>query len=135
MTQIILTSLENAYSSFKIAFEAHQKKPKDLLLRDATIQRFEYTYELAVKLLKRQLDQLSHNPSEIDKMGYRDQIRVAAQKGLISNPEIWFIFREMRNRTSHTYDESQANKIAEIFPDFATIIFELLVKLQKLNDY
>lgn len=35
-------------------------------IKDACIQSFEYTYELAHKLLKRQLEEMSANPSEVD---------------------------------------------------------------------
>lgn len=50
-SKIQLTTLEKAIESL----ESIVQKPIDDIVRDATIQRFEYTYELAWKTLKRYL--------------------------------------------------------------------------------
>ena len=46
-----------------------------LHLRAASIQAFEFTYELAVKILKRFLETLDPNPSAIDEMTFNDLVR------------------------------------------------------------
>ena len=47
------SSLKKAVKSLGKAIARTQKAPSDEELRDAVIQRFEYTYELACKMMKR----------------------------------------------------------------------------------
>ena len=46
-------SLQLATASLAEALEAAKLRPDDAFVRDASIQRFEYTYELCVKSLRR----------------------------------------------------------------------------------
>lgn len=124
--KIDFSSLHQAFESFKLGYEILSEDPSNLISRDACIQRFEYTYELSVKMIKRQLEQESSIPSEIDRMNFKDRIRVAAEKGILQNPEIWFGFREMRNITSHTYDNTKAEQIVHIFPEFLHEVSNLI---------
>jgi nucleotidyltransferase substrate binding protein (TIGR01987 family) len=104
---------------------------KTAIIRDSAIQRFEYTYELAVKLLKRKLEDIAESAIEVEHMGYRDMIRFAAEKGFISDPVEWFDFREKRNITSHTYDEKKAEEVYAVLHEFASEV-QLLIK--KINN-
>jgi len=81
-------------------------------LRDGAIQRFEYTYELAWKSLRRVLKAESATPDDVDALSFRDVLRVCAEKGIVDDPVAWFAFRESRNASSHAYD---GNKAAEVF--------------------
>lgn len=72
MIRIDFTSLSKAIASLAKALQAAKLRPKDEFVRDASIQRFEYTYELCIKSLRRQLTSLSDSPAEIDALGYRD---------------------------------------------------------------
>jgi nucleotidyltransferase substrate binding protein (TIGR01987 family) len=130
MTVLNLDSLELAFNSFEIAVLELAKRPLDLLIRDAAIQRFEYTYELAVKMIKRQLEIEASVPENIDAMGFKDRIRSAAEKQLIVSPEQWFVFREMRNMTSHTYDNQKADEIVQVFPVFLAAVRALIFALK-----
>ena len=56
---LILTPLENAINSLNIAFVEYQKDNSNEFVRDSVIQRFEYTYELCIKMLKRYLELLA----------------------------------------------------------------------------
>ena len=100
------------------------------IIRDSAIQRFEYTYELSVKLLKRKLEDMASSAEEIDHMGFKDVIRTGAEKGLIDEPEAWFEYRKKRNITSHTYDEKKAEEVYGILKDFAEKASVLLTKLE-----
>ena len=55
MNRIDFTSLRKAIGTLAKALEAAKLRPKDEFVRDASIQRFEYTYELCVKSLRHQL--------------------------------------------------------------------------------
>jgi len=88
-------------------------------LRAATIQAFEYTYELAFKIIKRYLAQTAANPNEIASMSFNDLIRSACEKNLLLNDlRVWLNYREKRNMTSHTYEEANAELVVSIVPDF-----------------
>ena len=72
------------------------------------VQRFEYTYELCHKMLRRQLQEISATTSEVVALDYKSLIHEGAGK-LIARPDAWFAYRRQRNLTSHTYDESVAD--------------------------
>ena len=80
--------------------------PSDIL-RDSVIQRFEYTYEIAWKMMKRWLE-ANLSASEVDGIVRRELFRIAAQQQLIQDPLEWFQYHQARNMTSHIYDEATA---------------------------
>ena len=91
----------------------------DELLSDGLIQRFEFTYELSHKMLKRYLEMSSPNPDEIDQMDFQNLIRTANEQGLLlSDWPVWRTYRDQRARTSHTYDQEVAEKVLTIIPQF-----------------
>lgn len=125
------SSMKKAIKSLGRAIARTQKAPADEELRDAVIQRFEYTYELAWKMMKRQIEQESANPAEIDQLSFKDLLRTAAEKGIISDVEPWLVYRDQRNITSHTYDEAEAKSVYETALGFYKDAETLLSKLEK----
>jgi len=119
------SSLEKAIANLKKVLKRTEANLKDEELRDAAIQRFEYTYELCVKMIKRKLEQIEL-PDEIERMTYKDLVRTGAEKGLLDEPELWFKYRDNKNITSHTYDESKADKVYSIIPSFVKSADNLL---------
>ena len=106
--KIILTPFQNAVRSL----EDILTEPFSVIVRDATIQRFEYTFELAIKMMMRVLEAMPSAP-DLDRMPFRDMIRLAAEAGLVTDPETWFGYRDARNMTSHAYDEKKAELVFE----------------------
>jgi len=106
-----LSSFKKALGSLQRAIERAEAARKDEELRDAVIKRFEYTYELSWKMLKRRLELDAPNPADIDQMSFKDLIREGAERGLVRDPEQWMGFREQRNISSHTYDEKKAASV------------------------
>ena len=99
--------------------DRHAQDSSDDLVRDACIQRFEFTYELAHKMLKRFLEATSANPDEFDNMTFQDLIRSGNERGLLrSDWSMWKEYRRARGTTSHTYDEEKAREVFAIVPDF-----------------
>ena len=128
-----LTSLEKAIISLKIALDEFEKT-NSVFVKDACIQRFEYTYELSHKMLKRQLEAISANPAEIDEMSFQSLIRTGSEAGLLLNGwDKWKIYRTERGTTSHAYSKEKANEVFEIIPDFHQEAKYLLEKLKKHN--
>lgn len=76
------------------------------LLKEGLLQRFEFTQELAWKVIK---DYLEYQGTQ-GIMGSRDAFRNALKIGLISD-ERWLNSITDRNITSHAYDESEAGII------------------------
>lgn len=72
--------------------------PSDLE-KEGTIQRFEFTHELAWKVMKDYLEY--EGISGI--VGSRSATREAFNKGLITNGQSWMDMIESRNKTVHTY--------------------------------
>lgn len=79
---------------------------KDRIVIDATIQRFEFTFELAWKFLK---DFFMSKGIVLNYL--KDALKEAFQVGLIINESLWLQMLNDRNMTSHTYDESLADEI------------------------
>jgi nucleotidyltransferase substrate binding protein (TIGR01987 family) len=94
-------------------------------LREGLIQRFEFTYELAHRLLRRYLRQVSPTPEMFDQMPFQDLIRTGSAQGLLlSDWPAWGHYRDMRARTSRTYSAAVAEEIVRDIPAFlADVIF------------
>lgn len=123
------SSLKKALGNLDRALTRSRQVPDDEEIRDAVIQRFEYSYELCWKMLKRQIEQESATPAAVDAYSFRQLIREGAERGILSNVEIWLEFREQRNITSHTYDADKAAsvyKTAELFYPHARKLLEVL---------
>ena len=94
--------------------------------RDGTIQRFEFSFELAWKLLKS-----VNNFLGTECFSPRDCIRLAAQNGLLDNPENWFDYLTKRNLASHTYNEYTALEVYNITPAFEKSARNLIAAVNK----
>ncbi len=128
---ISITILQRALDSLEKGLVRAQKSPSDLEVRDACIQRFEYTYELCIKLIKRYIEQEMPVPEPVDQLNYRDLLRIAYEIGLLRAVEPWFQYREARNQTSHAYDENKAKNVYQCLPDFAQDTHFVLSELGK----
>ena len=127
MSSIDLSSLSKAIVSLEAAITRSKIDKDDDIVRDAVIQRFEYTYELAFKLLKRTLEKISITPGEVDAFSFNQLLRNSAERGLIDNVQNWIIHRYHRNLTSHTYNQEKAEHVyAGVF-----IFFDDVKKLYK----
>lgn len=129
-----LSPLENAVARLREGLARSQAEPGDAQLRDGLIQRFEFTYELSHKMLKRQLEQAAANPQAYDAADFQYLIRSANEQGLLlSDWPAWRRFRELRGKTSHTYDEALAQDVAAEIPSFLEEAAHLLNALQERN--
>ncbi len=103
-----LSSLQDALTSLDRAIARAQADESDVDFRDVVIHRFEYTYELSWKMMKRQMQMDSPSSVEIDSLNFRDLFRHAHANGLIKDPDAWFVYRQQRNIALHTYDQHKA---------------------------
>lgn len=131
---IIISPLEKALASLKKAWNRSFLDLSDEELRDACILRFEYTFELSWKLLKRQIELEIEDQNEVDSYSKRTLFRVGGERGLIKNVENWFNYLDKRNLTSHTYNEINARKVYECIGDFIIDADNLLFILRERDD-
>ena len=110
---------------------------KDPALREqfraASIQAFEFTHELGFKMLKRMLEQIVPDPASVDQMTYMQIIRTGAEAGFIADIARFKEYRDKRNITSHTYNETKAEEIVVVLRDFDNDLRYLLNALEQRN--
>jgi nucleotidyltransferase substrate binding protein (TIGR01987 family) len=106
--------------------EAIHEKHMNVYVRDATIQRFEYTYETAWKLMK-----AIFTYKNVKLYFVSDIFKQALMLQWITFHDVWENMIEDRNLTSHTYKERTAEQVyhaicQQYFPAFQ--YFETKIK-------
>ena len=104
--------------------EALDAPPGDLV-RDASIQRFEFTFELAWKAIKN-----TATVEGLECMSPRSCLKLAFGQGWVDDEPIWLAMLEDRNRASHTYDEKLAEQLYGRLPDYLGPFRSLLEMLE-----
>ena len=134
------SSLRKAIHQLNEALQIYDSKivqnhPKlKLYMRAAAIQSFEYTYELSIKMLRRYMEMISSNPSEVKEWSFENLIRECWGHGFLSAELIeWKKYRKYRGTTSHTYDEEKAKEVFQILPTFLKEATYLLSQLEERN--
>jgi nucleotidyltransferase substrate binding protein (TIGR01987 family) len=133
------SSLEKAKEQLVKTLELLRTDPRvrttDLhdAVRAGAIQAFEFTYELAVKMIRRQLEQMVSFPDQVREMNFMDLVREAADAGLISDPIAFRTYREARNVTSHAYDADRADRVIAVLDGFCEDVDFLLRELRERN--
>ena len=119
-------NFENAFMQFKNAIDEFGYSEENLI-KEGIIQRFEFTHELAWKVMK---DFLAYE-GIVNIIGSRSATREAFNKGLISEGIEWMNMLETRNLTVHTYQinilEEQFLKIRD---DYFPLLEEFYVKMK-----
>lgn len=127
--------LERALTQLEAGLRQASARPEDDLMRDGVIQRFEFTYELSWKMLKRHIEAVSPDPSEADALSFRQLIRTGSERGLLrSGLEVWAEFRRARGVTSHAYERDKAIEVFALIPTFVGEARYLLDRLTALED-
>ena len=117
--ELDLTPLERAVDRLREGWARYQQDVADTQIRDGLVQRFEFTYEISHKMLKRFLETTSANPVEVDAMSFQDQIRSGNERGLLrSDWPMWRQFRDMRILSSSTDSDDAALSVVNRIPDF-----------------
>ncbi|RVU40122.1 DUF86 domain-containing protein [Rheinheimera riviphila] len=97
---------ENFQRAFSLLREAMEQDFQQFnqLEKEGVIQRFEFTFELAWKVLK---DKMEHDGLIIDQISPRAVVRLAYQSKYIEDAEVWLRMIGDRNLMSHTYDSAK----------------------------
>lgn len=111
-----------ALKTLKAAVALARERPLSELEQQGLIQSYEYTHELAWKLLKDYLEAQGFSGL----VGSKNATREAFKNGLITEGEIWMEMIDDRNLTSHTYDKDTADSIvANILNKYAAAFLAL----------
>ena len=123
---------ERAIQRLEEGLARYRADTSDTQIRDGLIQRFEFTYELGHKVLKRYLEYASANPEQFDEMTFQNLIRTGNEQGLLLGDwPNWRVFRDMRTKTSHTYNENVALEVVSGIPRFLEEAVYLRGKLRE----
>lgn len=123
------------YNSFHKAFQRildvtnSGENPEELneLEKEGLVQRFEYTFELAWKVLQ---DFLSYKGYD-GITGPNPVLQKAFEDGVIADHDSWRKMLKARNTTSHTYNEGEALAIVKcVYSDYAPLFEKLDKKLK-----
>ena len=131
-----LSSLKKAIDSLGESLKWYHDSTSNVpseILRDSVIQRFEYTYELCWKTMKRWLE-INLGSAYIDGISRKELFRHAAEHHLIEDPLRWFTYHEARNQTSHIYDEAVAKDVFGVVGKFIEDVRYFYTEIMKRND-
>ena len=107
-------------------------QPKSERIRDATIQRFKFTFEVIWKTMKLYLERQGYECG-----GSRSTLKKAFAENLIPTPEEAdrrLQMLEDRNLTTHAYDEMLARQIyGHIVQHYASLLLAMGNRLQNLQ--
>jgi len=119
------SNYELGLKQLKDAVKLFNKRELSLIEKQGLIQSFEFTHELAWKVLK---DYLEYQGTT-NIRGSRDAVKESYKIDLINEGAVWIEMIETRNITSHTYDKETAEKtVVSIVEKY----YKELVDLEKI---
>ncbi len=119
-------NFENAYNLLR---EAIYQETLNSLELEGIMQRFEYTWELAWKVLK---DRLEFDGLTITHISPKNVIRLAYTNKYIADGDGWMAMLESRNLLAHTYSEENFNKIlAELRSKYFNLLDDFYMDFKK----
>lgn len=127
---------EDGLHNFQKAFEKFAKVVEEKeeyfnrgfgdIYLDLVVKRFEFTYEMSWKALKRYLDYMG-----MDCAGPRNCFKEAFAQKVIGSQDIWMDMIEQRNLSSHIYDEDEIKEILGKIADYKNAFQDLLASLEE----
>jgi len=123
-----------AYQNLIHAVQSYHDFPENDLYRDALIQRFEFTTELAWKAVKEYMEDQGFS---LPGLTPKSILKEAFAAGIIQNETVWMQILKSRNMTSHIDDEATAISVANlIIAEFIRVFHDLQTFLlnQKTNN-
>lgn len=114
----------NALQTVRNAAGLSEQRALSELEQQGLIQEFEFTHELAWNVLKDYLEEQGF----VGIIGSKNATREAFKNGLIADGDAWMDMIKARNLTSHTYQTTVANGIAN---DILTRFYPAFVALEQ----
>lgn len=128
-----IASLDRAIHTWHAVVALPMLTPDDQeTVKAGVIQTFEVAYEQCWKFMRRWLHE-NVAPGVTDGVARRELFRLAAQHRLIEDVDVWMLFHEARNLTSHTYDRENAEQSFDAACRFLPLARTLLEQLRGHN--
>ncbi len=124
-----LAIFKNAIVRLSEVIEISRQRTLNSFEKDSLIKRFEFTYEMAWKLM------MSYEKENgiTELLGSKDVVRKAFAMSLIDNGEAWLEMIDDRNKTSHLYDEDMAiDMIDDIIYTYYPLFLDLQEKMEEI---
>ena len=126
-----MEKLELKYQDAARAFKTLQdilKEPYSVIIRDAAIQRFEYTFEALWKFLQTYLHDKEGIAANSPKAVFRELLPL----GFLTEDEVagFLEMTDSRNDTVHTYKEIVAQMIYSRIPGYAARMEKIMKKFE-----
>ncbi|MCB1556293.1 MAG: nucleotidyltransferase substrate binding protein [Alphaproteobacteria bacterium] len=126
---------KRAFGLLREAIEIMETRELTALEKEGIVQRFEYTWELAWKVIK---DYLEREGVVLDKVTPASVIRAAFAARVITNGEGWMKALDARNQMSHVYNMKSFEAVIEdirtlylgLFDELNMFLMETLVREQ-----
>lgn len=137
--QINLDHFDRCITALDAAYKELQLRSSDEIIyeiyRSACIKEFEIILEQCGKLLKKKLQVFFSSNKAIDEMSFKDIFRYSAKHGLINlkASEQWLEYRDIRNKTTHSYGHNIAESVLKILPEFIDSAKKISKSLHKKN--
>ena len=106
-------NFKRSLKQLELAFEWMDERELNELEKQGVIQAFEYNYELAWNTIK----DFYQYQGVTNIQGSRDAFKLAFERGLISDGDIWMDMIKKRQLTSHTYNEEVVVEIMDAIID------------------
>lgn len=124
-----LHNFQKAYEKFADVVdrkdEFYKEGYSDIYL-DLVVKRFEFTYEMSWKCIKRYLDYIG-----IECNSPRGCFKEAFSQKIIGDEAIWIDMIEQRNLSSHVYDEGEIKEILYKIVDYKNAFHGLLQTMKE----
>lgn len=130
--QIDISNLKSALQKLKSSMDVLERNRTCEfadMLEDSCIKRFEYTLEIARKLMKKVLKKI-YGKSE-EELTVNNTFRFMQGYKFIDNWENWRKYYEQRNNTAHEYDISKSRELLKLVPEFISDTEFLVKKLDE----
>ena len=124
MSQPELSAILDSFATALARLHDALSQPKSEWTRDAAIQRFEFTFELAWKTLSRFAER-----EGMQCASPRQALKAALHVGWIEDEPGWLDMLNDRNRTTHTYREATAEEIYSRLKEYADRLTRLQQRL------
>ena len=100
--------------------------PDRAVFRDSAIQRFEIAFDVAWKALREKL----RADFGMDAASPKKCFQEAFKQGILANDTLWLDMTDMRNETTHAYNELFAEEVLGKLPSITEALEKLLWKLK-----
>ena len=125
-----LAVFSNALNRLTAVIDIRKQRKLNEFECDSLIKRFEFTFEMAWKLMM----SFEKENGIIGILGSKDVVRHAVALGIVENGEVWMDMIDARNQTSHVYDEETASDVSDsIIFTFHPLLLALQEKMKHIE--